>query len=294
MEARRIQVVGNRSFSVSLPKQWVVDNKLSQKKTVFITKTENDDLLIKKTDIGTKEPKYIHVKLEEISDISEFLVFCYVKNIEQIKIRYDRMYTEKVAMIRTVLKYLDGYDITAEDDSSITISFLFNDINITIQKILVRMIYLIKLELSACVNSDKVGIEEFEMNIDRLYNLSKRIIFACIRNVKLRKENKIMHDEDLFFYKDIFKRLEQIGDSVYYLSSLKFSQSDIELVSEMINILEQVIINKKKPHEYMTRIGSMKIESKDHDVRFAISKMNDRCKDLFDNVISIEFNSRYF
>ena len=81
MESRKIQIVGNRSYSVSLPKKWVGSNNLKDHDIVFIDITDNNDVLIRKTDIKNKLNKNISVNLENFSDISEFLVFCYPHQI---------------------------------------------------------------------------------------------------------------------------------------------------------------------------------------------------------------------
>jgi len=295
MESRKIQVVGNRSYSMSLPKKWVLDHKLKEQDLVFVEANENGELVIRSSEKIIKEnTKTLTLELENIIDISEFLVFCYVKNINKVKILYKKSEPEKIASIKKIMQYLDGYDIVSEDESKIEISFLFNDLNINLSKIVTRLVYLIKLSINSCESSKRVGILENEMNIDRLYNLSKRIIFSCMSNAKLKKENNILFDEDLFFYKDVFKKLEQIGDNVYQLSSFKLTSSDIETAKFMINLLEEVLIRKKGLHEFKEKISPLDIKSKKNEVKSLLAKIQERCLDIFENMVSIEFNKKYF
>jgi hypothetical protein len=193
-----------------------------------------------------------------------------------------------------VLKYLDGYDITSEDNSKIEISFLFGDININLQKLLVRMVYMLKFSIKSYKSTDKNLVEENEMNMDRIYNLSKRILFSCMENSSLRTVNGIQHPEDLFFYKDVFKKLEQIGDNIYHLLNCGLSPNDLNIAKHMISLIEAMILNKSDSEKFNQNIRSIKIYSRKKEVKAILDKMQERCKDIYDNIISIEFNKRYF
>ena len=132
------------------------------------------------------------------------------------------------------------------------------------------------------------------MNIDRLYNLSKRIIFSCVKNELLRKENAIYYDEDLFFYKDIFKKLEQIGDNVYALSKLKITSEDLNAAKAILNLLDDALIKKKGIATFKKTLSGIKIERKNVQTSNSLLKIHERSLDIFENLISIEFNKKFF
>ena len=294
MESRKIQMVGNRSYSISLPKRWVLENNLGAQDIVFVHANDSDELVISRSGANKKESKEITVDLEDLADVSEFLVFCYVKNVNKLKIYYKRSYPIKISGLKNALKYLDGYDITVEDDSKMEISFLFNDLNITLPKLLVRMVYLIKLALLFNTSSSISDIEDNEMNIDRLYNLSKRIIFSAVRDPKIRDDNGINFDEDLFFYKDVFKRLEQIGDSIYRLGTSKLADPDLQTAHKFVDLLEEALVKKNKLHQFKEKISSIRIAARSPGSQDLLGKMQERCFDIFENMRSIEFNKQYF
>ena len=168
MESRKIQLVGHRSYAISLPKEWIITNKLKNKDSLFIEQTDNNELIIKKNDSSSLEKKEIDISLEEITNINEFIVFCYVRNIDKIKIITKKTDYEKIVTIRNILKYLEGYDITHEDEKAIEISFLFNDININLNHIIRRMIYLLKFTITSLINQNKKNMEDTEITIDKL------------------------------------------------------------------------------------------------------------------------------
>lgn len=293
MDSRKIQLVGNRSYSVSLPKEWVVNNKLKNKDSVFIEQTGNNELIIKKSDFIKIEKKEITIDLEEVRNINEFIVFCYVKNIDKIRILKKKHEYEKIITVRKILGYLEGYDITSEDEKSIEISFLFNDININLNNIMRRMIYLLKFMITSLMNKDIKSVEETETSTDKLYHLSKRILFACMNSQKLRRENNIKNQEDLFFLKDIVKKIESIGDNLNIMKDLKIMPKDFETINRMIEILE-MMLEIKKIDEAKNLLNNLKIQTKDKEILYKIQRIQELCRDAMENFISIKYNDEYF
>lgn len=293
MESRRIQLVGNRSYALSLPKEWVINNKLKNKDSLFIEQTDNNELIIKKSDIISQEKKEIIIPLEEINNVNEFIVFCYVRNVDKIKIITKKVDYEKIVSIRNILSYLEGYDITHEDGKSIEISFLFNDININLNHIMRRMIYLLKFMTTSLINEDKKNMDTTETTIDKLYHLSKRMLFACINSQKLRKENNIKNREDLFFLKDIVKKIESIGDTIYSMRDMKIAQKDYDTINDIISVFESML-DKSKIDETKVKLQNLKIVTKDKEVSYKIHRIQELCKDAMENFMSIKFNDTYF
>ncbi len=283
MESRRIQLVGNRSYSVSLPKEWVLANHLKEKDTIFIDITKDNE----------EVKKEVEMEAGKIDNITEFLMLCYVKNIDRIILKSDGMDYQKLVKIRNIINYLEGYDIVKEDEGKIEIAFLFNEVQITIPQIHRRMIYLLKLMFQAIENKDRQTCEDTENNIDRLYHLSKRIIISCTHNHRLQKENNVMNEEDLFFLKDISKKLEGIGDSLYELSSHKITEEQKKKIIALLGLVEDMFSQKKDLGPIKDCIRDMP-EQRDGPGDLILNKMQDRCLDLFENRLSIDYNKKYF
>jgi phosphate uptake regulator len=293
-ESRKIQRVGSRSYAVSLPKQWVLDNHLKSQDSLFMEVNDNNELVIKGTEGKRAAKRDITVDLAEIDNVNEFIVFCYVKNIDRIRFTIRKSDYEKIASIRNLLVYLEGYEITAEDERSIEVSFLFHDINVTVSSIMRRMVYLLKLLLAAVQGKDQRSLQNTETAIDKLYHLSKRIIFACLANQKLRKENGIANLEDLFFLKEIVKKIESIGDHIYRLERHALTAKDVETLQGIIGLLEEMLERKRKTSDIKHRLNAVVVETKDKEVAHLIRRVQELCRDAMENFMSIEFNTKYF
>lgn len=293
METRKIQLVGNRSYSVSLPKQWVISNKLKEQDNVFVELTDKNEVLIKSDNDPLKERSEITADLAKIDNISEFLVFCYVKNIDNVTLFSRKFEYDKVAAVKKVLQYLEGYDITSEDEKRIEISFLFHDVNINLRQILRRTMYLLSLMMAALRNKDMKTLEDTETSIDRLYHLSKRIIFRCLRNSELRKENSIRNEDDLFFASIIAKKLENVGDILYSLQYKDHTDNDLEIISEFLDILSKVTRNVSV-NTLIDETEALRDKRIRKRSRELLVEFYNLCRDVLENMLSIKYNEEYF
>ncbi|MGV8086610.1 MAG: AbrB/MazE/SpoVT family DNA-binding domain-containing protein [Candidatus Woesearchaeota archaeon] len=290
--SRSIQKVGNRSYAISLPKEWITLNKLKEKDDIFFEKTK-DNKIILSTHNSKQESKDITISVDTINNISEFIMLCYVKSVDNILLTSKNFNYEKTKKIREIVTHLEGYNIVFEDEKTIKISFMFNDIKITTPQTIKRMFYLLKILLESIENNDLKTASETENAIDRLYHLSKRILLSCIRDSDLRKENNIVNDEDIFFTKDVVKKLEGIGDSIYELTEITPKKEDIERIKKILQIIEHIIVENKSVEQELQKLESI---TNKHLTRsdLIIGKIIDRSKDIIENMMSIEFNKKYF
>jgi len=156
-----------------------------------------------------------------------------------------------------------------------------------LQKIIRRKIYLLKILIEAIKQKEEQTIEDTEFSIDKLYLLSKRIIFSCMRNQKIRGENKITFDEELFSYRDICKKLENIGDVIYEIHKHQVHEEDFKKLAEIPSVVEQLVYNKKN-------MKIKRIFSNDPLTDTFFHRINKLAKDIEYNVNIINFAHEHF
>ncbi|MFA6462160.1 MAG: hypothetical protein WCV90_07910 [Candidatus Woesearchaeota archaeon] len=291
MESRKIQSVGSRSFAVSLPKEWILTNKLKAQDTVFIDSNDRKELIIRKSGIQNNNTKTINKEVGDLGTLIEFIVFCYIKNIDHVILHSKKMDYRVPGIVRQALKYLEGYEITYEDENKVEISFLFKEINITIPKIIQRIFYLLKLHVSSIEKNDVKMLEEAELGVDRLYHLSTRILFSGMQDYSKREENEINDDEDFIFYQTLVKRLEHISDNLKRLKDKKLSSSEVGYLNSIMELLNDFLSKKAHFPELKQKWEQMKFTSKDQEINGIFRKIHFQCRDVFDARISLYFNS---
>ena len=290
MESRKIQLVGYRSYAISLPKEWIIHNKLKEKDNVYIDTTKNNELVIRPSSREHVKKETLTIDIDSIDNISEFIVFGYSKGV-QLRLISKKLSFNQIKSVREILKNLDGYEITTENDKLIEISFLFQNIDINLDKIIFRIVYLLKLMITSLENKDFSTLEETETSIDKLYHLGTKILFESLGNQKVRLENNILHQEDILYIKDIIKKLENIGDSIFMFKSIKLSNHDKNKLKEAVDYCDKILIKKETNQVFI-----QKIENTTHDkeLNYLINRIQHLCRDIHESVLSIEFNKKYF
>jgi phosphate uptake regulator len=290
MEARKLQLVGNTSYSVSLPKAWIEKNKLDKQHHVYISETGNNELVVRLQQNKEEQTRSITISLDSVENVAQFVVFCYAKNINTIRLTSKAVNYEQAKEVRAVIRYLEGYEITSDTEKEIEISFVFNDVNITVKKLMQRILYLLKTQVTALEKKELQTLEETEYAIDRLYHLSKRVLFACLHNHAMREANDIVNEEDLFYLKDIMNRLEGFGDKLYDLKDAEYTAHDLETCTRLIHAAEELALRRKKEAVQHLKLSM----SADPDTRLILGQLHHLCMEIFEKVVSIEFDRKYF
>jgi phosphate uptake regulator len=291
MESRKLQVVGGRSYSVSLPKNWIIDNRLANHDTVFIRTTAQNELVISKAEGKAAESNKIDLVVENPDTLPEFLVFCYIKNISSILLRIKENPAKVASLVRQALRYLEGFEITNEDEKMIEVSFVFNEVQITIPRIIQRIFYLIKLHVEALKQKDAEALNDAEQSVDRLYHLSTRLLFSCMHDPGARTENEISDDEEIFYTNLVLKRLENVSDQLLKLKDQKLKPKDIEFLEQMLPLLSRLLGTKEKAATIKQSLAKLLPESKDPRTEAVLHKLHDLTKDVYEAKISMEFNN---
>ncbi len=287
METRKIQLTGKRSYSISLPKEWIIKNNLKEKSIVFTEEIGERELLIKSNENKESE-KSISIDLKKIGDIEDFFAFCYLKNIKKIEAKFGEEKNTELKQIKKILKYLKGYDIIYQDRERIEISFLFEETDANINEIIKRIISLLNTQIELLDSQNKKEIEETEQSIDALHFLSKRILHLAARDSKSRKNNSLKNIDDVFLYLDLVKKLERIGDAIYKIKEEEISEKELETIRERLGYLDNFYKLDKKETNLI--IKEKIIETNKKEIKKFIKRINHLIKDISRVFISININ----
>lgn len=286
--ARKIQTVGNRSFSVSLPKKWVIDNGLKNKNIVNIQESANN-LIISANPLSINNSK-IEIDVEDQSIVKELIVLCYVRAINELKLHFkDTICAVKSKpAIYEILKHLEGFKITDDSDNNITIKAFFgNRVEITINSIMRRMLSIINQMIFCIKNGEKTSMKYLEDEVDSLYHLSKRILYLCATDLEIRHNNNLNDVEEIFLWRLIFKKMETLGDII---EKIKFSNKNIEAIESILKQLNEVIILNKP-------IEKGKIESLDNIPSLKNGqtlRIHELVMYILYTLLSLKLNHQYF
>jgi phosphate uptake regulator len=253
MELRRAQEMGGGTLLVSLPKDWVMKNKLSKGSLLALEVTPGGSLLIFPAVEVEKKPKeilltypaqYMRKLINQITG-SYLLGFDIIRVVSRERIPY-----EDAQAIKRAIRQLVGLEIVEEDSRSITAQFLLEPTNLDPEKTFRRM-HLITMGMlpdavQALIQGDvllKKAVSERDDEVDRLYFLLVRLVRSASMDSKLAAKLKLT-TIDCLDYRLSAYLLEAIGDSAEDIAKSSthpfedvLSAAEMEAVNRIVKAL---------------------------------------------------------
>ena len=281
---RKIQIVGNRSYAVSLPKKWVVKNNL-EKKEVNIIEKEGDLILSSKKIQKNSENKDILV--EDLELIPSILLLCYSRAISKVKLIFKNKgdYLSAKPIVLEILSHLEGFKVINDSDNNIIISESYEKANISIHDLAKRMVIILNNMIDCLLNNNNKTKKILENESDSIYHFSKRLLYSFSHESNLG-DNTINDLEEIFLWRLIFKKLENIGDILEKITKESYKEDNIQDVLNNLN--DFIILRKKIRISKIQKIKEMEFKNLDNN------KIKELIIDILNNLLLIELNKTYF
>jgi phosphate uptake regulator len=226
MDTRRIQFVGGSSYSVSLPKAWVLQNNLGKNSVVTVLQGSDGGLLILPQKKIEKEKKQVTLNIDRYKPgLKNILFATYYLGIDDIKLYSNsELYPTDRAKIKDALNYMIGTEVVNEDMRSIHIRSLISSSKINLFELLSRMRLLLKLSIkNVSTYQDLKELERNEQEIDRVYQLCVKTLTLSMKDPSLLQSSGLKDLKLVLPFFMVCKRIESVAD---YLSILLKVYSD--------------------------------------------------------------------
>ncbi len=283
---RKIQIVGNRSYAVSLPKKWVIKNNLEKKEINIIEKEGNLILSPKKIQKNTTDKDILVENLELIPSI---LLLCYSRAVSKVRLIFKNKndYLSAKPIVLEILSHLEGFKIINDndDDNNITICDSYEKTNILIRDLAKRMVIILNNMVDCILNNNSKTKNILENESDSLYHFSKRILYESSQKLNLR-DDTVNDIEEIFLWRLIFKKLENIGDILEKTTKESYIKENIQEVLNKLN--DFIILQKKIRINEIQKIKEMKFKNLNND------KIKELVIDILNNLLLIDLNKTYF
>lgn len=228
----------NRSYTITLPSEWIRNNHLAKKRTVNLD-IINNRVIIAPSIIEDTETTIDATTLNAI--IHKLIVEKYKLGIDIIKIKYDDKGT--LCKIRSIVeKELMGFEIFDATATSCTIRDIakesIEDFNTTLRRAFHLLSTLSKEAYDALEKNDKILAQQV---IERDAELNK-LIFYCERQLNKKSQE---HFGKIQFYYFLLERMENIGDNwkgllIFHKNEKrKMTQETLFVLKEFISKLQE-------------------------------------------------------
>lgn len=225
---RRIQQVGEGTYSITLPKHWVVEKGLKRGDLLAISEEPDGSLKISPPIKIQKElTATINAELCTSSiQLARMIIGCYVQGYDVVKIQSMKGFTfEQLEEISKTIDRLPAFEIVEHNPQTIVIQSFIDPGRFPIEGLLKRfqvMVSSMLVQLADLINMGDENIikniEKQEERIDELYFLIVRLLFTYLRRRELGKILGIDSPIYVVGARIITKSLEEISDYVYDVS----------------------------------------------------------------------------
>ncbi len=224
MEYRKLISFGKSSFVVSLPKAWVVQNKLKKGATIYFESASTDKLIISSKG-GEEENKNKEVKIEvdgkEIRRIQRELISAYIQNYKTITLVGNEI-KEKAIKIQEFIQNLVALEVIEQDLKRIVAKDFLNLNDISLEQAMRKMDVIIRSMFIDCLESfnenfyENISLRDNDVNKFRF--LIYRIISTALDNPSMILRKLNLDLKSVFNYWWMAYSLESIADRIKRIS----------------------------------------------------------------------------
>jgi phosphate uptake regulator len=253
-EQRKLQVTGGSTYILSLPKEWVMKNKLKKGNLMVICEEDDGSLSVSASKPEKQEERdeaFIRVSVNDKPDavmrkaISAYLVGYNVLHLttqgqQQLAVGL-RNYLKNFAR-----NYLVGTEIVIDSPTDLTLQILLNYPELSVESALRRMAIIaasMHREAVGCLanldySAAKAVIEtDREVNRFSLYIL--RLLKLAVRNTRIIKEIGLDNPRECLGYRLISKSVERTADHATKIAeNVLFLKDHVE--PELLEIIDRM------------------------------------------------------
>ncbi len=229
IDYRKLQLTGGSTFVISLPKDWIKENKLGKGKIVGVEKINSGDLRITATseDLSKKTVCINLTKNETGKGLIDQLIGAYLSGADSIDICAKSKISRQVKMqIRQFLRDTRGMEIEIDEEKLMRITSILNPTELRLQVSINRMYILILGLVTDAVDvlngEDEIllnDIEERERQIDARRLLLERQVAISLQIPNVEKKLKI-NKFSAMEHANIARVLERMGDHAAIFATL--------------------------------------------------------------------------
>lgn len=225
---RRIQKVGEGTYSITLPKQWITGKGLKKGDLLSIIE-ESDGSLKIQPPVKVQKELTVTINAELCTSsvqLARMIIGCYVQGYDVVRIQSMKGFTNgQIEEVSKTIDRLPAFEIVEHNPQSIVIHSFIDPGRFPIEGLLKRLQVMVSSMLNQLVDLMSMGdeniiknIEKQEQRVDELYFLIIRLLFTYLRRRELGKVLGIDNPLYVVGARIITRSLEEIADYVYDVS----------------------------------------------------------------------------
>lgn len=257
MEYRKLISFGKSSHVVSVPKDWMSQNKLSKGDTIYLSIRGENLVLRPKTSKQESEQKeneiIINVDGKTLRHLDKEVISAYINNYRSIILEGSEL-KKNAKQVQNLIHDLIALEVMEQDSQKIIAKDFLNMEDINVKNIIQKMDIIARAMLEDSKKTfdenNYENIRQRDHDVNRLFFLACRAIKYGLRNpLTVSQLFQISSGEELLNYRLASTYIEKISDTAKraarYMNLVKFNQKQKK---EFINIFNKI---EEQYHEMM-------------------------------------------
>ena len=243
MEYRKIVKSGNTSYVVSIPRDWILKNKVEKGSIISIEENSENALVIRAGEQHEiKKEKSVSINLNEITPatLRREVVSCYINGYSTVEF-FGKSAKEKAEAIKKEVEELIAFEIMEMSPKRIVVKdclsveqmsaeSIVRKMDVTAREMIKEALTVLEAKEKKDANAISEGIDSIESmdkNMNRLVFLSSKIVREALENSLLAQKLKLS-PLNILVQNIITTTLENLGDNVKNLARFASMPASVE------------------------------------------------------------------
>ncbi|MFI5205904.1 MAG: PhoU domain-containing protein [Candidatus Paceibacterales bacterium] len=226
METRKIQSIGGSSFSLVLPKKWVISHKLKNKAQVRVSLLQSGHLVVWPANNKIIHRHKISIDGVEGEELVRDVIVLYILGFDEVELQAKIISSRQRKIVRETAQRLMGMETVEESSAHIYLRNFLDAEKFVFKEYLGKMFLMARLMFADAVNSFlhnnkelAADVVERDYEVDRIDFLISRMKHSLLLG-KISEEQLKTGLLEASFYENIAKQLERIADHAVKISRL--------------------------------------------------------------------------
>jgi phosphate uptake regulator len=286
-EVRKLQSTGGSTFTVSLPKPWVLAQGLNARDSLRMDWRPSGALRVTPLDASESVIQKVFFSTNKLPENSlhDHLMGAYISGADEIHIRFDPVEQKGVkTQIRRFLRCTRGFEIMDEQPSNVQLKCLLNVGDMPLHASLNRMYLQVTSLTRDILSVFEGGPKEYLEDAEERENEVDALLYLIERQMRVLLDSHLvatrlnLNRTQAVEYSNLARSLERMMDHAYTIASLILEHP--KLTKNMIDMapLEQLPIWQASLKELMINIrtrDSTRIEKARFDLKDAQRRLMD-------------------
>ena len=196
-DVRKLQLTGGSTYTMSLPKPWILSNSLSARDAIRVEWRPTGELSLTPLDAAEEVKTLVELNLDGIPGgaLYDHLMGAYLSGAQEISVHSGSQFSrDALSEIRRFLRSTRGFEIGEQSESSVNLISLLNAGELPLHASLNRM-YLLLSSLvrdifEVLIGSDDELISDFEereREVDGLHYLIERQVGSMLDSLQVAR-----------------------------------------------------------------------------------------------------------